>query len=290
MNAQNHTTELLDYTTVEIMSFPDKVTSEPTTAVPSFSSTLAPEIPQSVVCPTVPAKVLHSFSSDISLATYLLLHRRLCHVSHDKFKIMCQNQTINGLPKRFSKRLLTNGTSCWICSSAAMTDIPKGIVMNTSILCPGELIHIDFCFINVTSIRGFTCVLMIVDARTRNKCKFATPTKRPPIDILDYFLTQCALEGRPVLKIRTDRGGELAKSSEICELLLVKHKCGLQTTAGYSSWLNGKAESHNKGMTRMLRKSLADADLPHFLWCFALAANNRVYRLHHSATGDSLGI
>ena len=185
MNPQNHTTELLDYTTVEIMSFPDKVTSEPTTAVPSFSSTLAPEIPQSVVCPTVPAKVLHSFSSVISLATYLLLHRRLCHVFHDKFKIMCQNQTINGLPKRFSKRLLTNGTSCWICSSAAMTDIPKGIVMNTSILRPGELIHIDFCFINVTSIRGFTCVLMIVDARTRNKWEFATPTKRPHIDILD---------------------------------------------------------------------------------------------------------
>ena len=54
MNAQNHTTELLDYTTVEIMSFPDKVTSEPTTAVPSFSSTLAPEIPQSVVFPLSP--------------------------------------------------------------------------------------------------------------------------------------------------------------------------------------------------------------------------------------------
>ena len=92
------------------------------------------------------------------------------------------------------------------------------------------------------------------------------------------------------MKIRTDRGGELAKSSEVCELLISKHKCGLQTTAGYSSWLNGKAESHNKGMTRMLRKSIGDAGLPTNLWCLALAANNRVYRaLFHNATGDSPG-
>ena len=42
---------------------------------------------------------------------------------------------------------------------------------------------------------------MIVDARTRNKWEFATPTKRPPIDVLDFFLTQCALEGRLVSKI-----------------------------------------------------------------------------------------
>ena len=94
-----------------------------------------------------------------------------------------------------------------------MTDVPKGITMKTNILSPGELIHIDFCFINVISICDLLCVLLIVDARTRNKWEFATPSKRPPIDILDFFLTQCALEGRPVRKIRTDRGGELAKSS-----------------------------------------------------------------------------
>ena len=82
----------------------------------------------------------------------------------------------------------------------------------------------------------------------------------------------------------------MAKSSEVCELLLNKHKCGLQTTAGYSSWLNGKAKSHNKGMSRMLQKALSDSGLPHFLWCLALAMNNKIYRaLYHHAAGDSPG-
>ena len=128
----------------------------------------------------------------------------------------------------------------------------------------------DFYFINVLSIRGFSCVLNIVDARSRNKWEFPTLSKRPPVDMIDFFLTQCKLEGRQVLKIRTDRGGELARCLEICQLLIKKHKCGLQTTAGYSSWLNGKIESHNKTLARDWRKSSFDSDLPWKLWCLSL--------------------
>ena len=62
------------------------------------------------------------------------------------------------------------------------------------------------------------------------------------MDIIDFFLTQMKRNGRPVQFIRTDLGGELAKSSEVCSLLVSKHQCGIQTTAGYSSWLNGKVE------------------------------------------------
>ena len=74
--------------------------------------------------------------------------------------------------------------------------------MKTDILQPGELIHIDFYFINITSIRGFTCVLNIVDARTRNKWEFRSATKRSPLDTIDYFLTQCKREGRNVLHVQ----------------------------------------------------------------------------------------
>ena len=275
MDQYKHGKALLDYTSIEIMEFQDdsSPTSNKNSAVPSFSTSTAPEIPTSIVSHSIQPTVHSSFSTDLSSINYLLLHRRLCHVGSNKLHKMCKLQTILGLPQRISKRLMTCGSKCWICNSATMTSIPKGIRVNTSFLRPGELIHIDFCFINVLSIRGFTCVLLIVDARTRNKWEFGTLSKRPPIDILDFFLTQCRLDGRPVLKIRTDRGGELAKSSKICDLLINKHKCGLQTTAGYLSWLNGKAESHNKGMTRMLWKALGDAGLPQFLWCLALSEN-----------------
>ena len=118
--------------------------------------------------------------------------------------------------------------------------------MSTIFLRPGELIHMDFYFMNEVSIRGFTCVLNIVDAKTRNKWEFGTPNKRPPLDTVDYFLTQCKMEGRPVSRIRMDRGGELSKSAELCEMLIKKHHYTIQTTTGYSSWINEKVEVHNK--------------------------------------------
>ena len=74
---------------------------------------------------------------------------------------------------------------------------------------------------NLTSIRGFTSFVNIVDAKTRNKWEFRTPNKRPPLDTVDYFLTQCKVEGRPVLRIRMDRGGELSKCSEMCILAVM---------------------------------------------------------------------
>lgn len=95
-----------------------------------------------------------------------------------------------------------------------MTEIPRGITLTTITLRIGELIHMDFYFINIISIREYICVLNIVDARSQNKWEFGTPSKRPPLEIIDYFLTQYALEGRRVLRIRTDKRGELSKSAK----------------------------------------------------------------------------
>ena len=69
------------------------------------------------------------------------------------------------------------------------------------------------------SIRGFSAVLIVVDAKTRQLWKLCTLGKRPPFEMLRFFLTQLKTAGRPVQKTRTDLGGELAKSSEVCKLL-----------------------------------------------------------------------
>ena len=101
-------------------------------------------------------------------------------------------------------------------------------------------------------------------------------------------MTQCKLEGRRVLRIRTDRGGELSKCSEACDLLIKKHQCTLQTTAGYSSWLNGKVKSHNKTSVRMCMKTLFDSGLDKSLWCLTGEDSNKTNQsLYHDGAKDS---
>ena len=79
--------------------------------------------------------------------------------------------------------------------------------MTTDDLQPGELIHMDFCFLEEESIRKFTCALVIVDAKVRKRWTFNTPGKRPPLATIRYFLEQLKQIGRQVLNIRTDIGG-----------------------------------------------------------------------------------
>ena len=114
--------------------------------------------------------------------------------------------------------------------------------MNTDNLRPRELLHMDFCFLDETSIRQFTCAQVVVDAKVRKIWTFCTPGKRPPLTTLTFLLEQLKEMGRQVINIRTYLGEELSRSSEFCNLLVNEYQCGLQTAGGYSSWLNGKAK------------------------------------------------
>ena len=43
---------------------------------------------------------------------------------------------------------------------------PKGITIDTTNLQPGEIIHVDFSFYNVTSAKCFTSIITVVCAKT----------------------------------------------------------------------------------------------------------------------------
>ena len=88
-------------------------------------------------------------------------------------------------------------TSYKICSIYAKSKIKittSGGTIDTSSYHPGQMLHIDFTFYDKVSIRGFTCVLNIVDARTCKLWPFCTASKHPPIDIMRHFLHQLELE------------------------------------------------------------------------------------------------
>ena len=94
--------------------------------------------------------------------------------------------------------------------------------------------------------------------------------------------------GRQVVNIRTDLGGELARSSEFYDLLVKDYQCGLQTTCGYSSWLNGKAERHIRTLENTARKIRGDANLSATLWCYLYEHATDVYgAMIHSVTQES---
>ena len=87
---------------------------------------------------------------------------------------------------------------------------PHGSTVNTDHLRPGQLIHTDLYFINTVSIKGFTSVLLIMDANTHKLWQFPTPQKRPQPDTVTFIMCQLKIIDREVQHIRSDIGGELA--------------------------------------------------------------------------------
>ena len=62
-----------------------------------------------------------------------------------------------------------------------MTTTPKGTTVGTINIQPGELIHMDFAFYNVTSIRGFTFMLTVVFVKTKIICVLPTASKQSTV-------------------------------------------------------------------------------------------------------------
>ena len=235
----------------------------------------------------IPPTTNHAFSKNEALDE-TIVHRRLGHAMDDRIDKMAKLDIILDLPKRKSKKYRKQHCRCVICWKASTVNLPKGITVDTTSLRPGELIHMDFCFLEETSIRQFTCALVVVDAKVRKMWTFCTPGKRPPLATIRYLLEQLKQMGQRVINVRTDLGGELARSSEFCNLLVEEFQCGLQTTAGYSSWLNGKAERHIRTLENTARKIRGDANLPGKLWCYSYEHATDVYgAMIHSATHES---
>ena len=73
--------------------------------------------------------------------------------------------------------------------------------------------------------------------------------------------------GRAVSHIRTDLGGELARSDELCAMLKDEFQIVLERTGTYSSWMNGKVERHNRTITEMTRVGTIYHGIGDHLWC-----------------------
>ena len=218
---------------------------------------------------------------------WTIIHRRCEHVSDDKLATMCRKKTILDLPSTFSSKHQLHKCQCWICWEYKSKYISHGPTMDNTPFSPSALLHLDYMFINTPSIRGFTSIIIIVDAKTLKLWLFCTPNKTPPIDTIHFFLHKLQKQGISVINIRTDECGELYRCTQFCEVLYNEFHVTLQTTGGYSSWLNGKSERHIQTISNMIHAAFYDSGLPMKLWCFNAEYQAYIYNsLLHTATNE----
>ncbi len=95
----------------------------------------------------------------------------------------------------------------------------------------------------VLSYDGYSAYLLVVDEASRYAWVFLTHSKPPLVDIIDAFLTRFwhAHGG----SIRTDQGGELARSFALSDMVLRSHKYIVEPTGADSPSQNGAVEVYN---------------------------------------------
>ncbi len=99
----------------------------------------------------------------------------------------------------------------------------------------------------VCSYDGYSSYLLIVDEASRFFWVFLTDLKSPPIDIIKEFLTQHGHDDGGC--IRTDQGGELARSLAFQDTLLRDFHYTLEPTGMDSPSQNGAVEVYNDKFT-----------------------------------------
>ena len=188
------------------------------------------------------------------------------------------HKCVEGVPKLNSKN---HFHKCSACITSKMTKHKKNFHTNSSpAQKPNERFMMDYGFVRgkfaeknkdgtlITSKNGYNCYLLIQDEYSKHIWTFLFATKDPPIDTVKMFLDQYGNK-TGMRKIRTDNGGELAKSGKFRNM--VKHSGYiLETTAPESSFQNGQVERTHRTLSAMMRSMLSGAALTHEYWSYAL--------------------
>lgn len=136
----------------------------------------------------------------------------------------------------------------------------------------------------VKSYDGYNSHLVVVDEATSYVWVFLLKSKEPPIEtVLEFLKIHGNKDGGIV---RTDQGGELARSDEFKTKLLKERHYVVERTGADSPSQNGGAETMNGILGVITRTLLYGADLPAQYWSSALIHAVYLYnRRVHSRTG-----
>ena len=107
------------------------------------------------------------------------------------------------------------------------------------------MLHINFSFFNVESIREFTSIFLGVCSDTSYPFGFPSRSKRPPLEIINFLVTALINQDKKVSFVVVDADGALTRSSSFMKTC---HNMNIivQTKREDSYSLNGKGEDQIK--------------------------------------------
>ena len=137
-----------------------------------------------------------------------------------------------------------------------MATFPKVSTVETSKLQSRELVHVEFSFYNVSSVRGFSSMTTFVYERTRMIRELRTGSKQSPVRIILFILKTFKNEQCPCKHLIVDEDGALENSTDVTNLLVGELKIFRGNTCDDISWINGKNERHNRSIHKILISGL----------------------------------
>lgn len=217
---------------------------------------------------------------------------RLGHLSDNQ--LMDLKGNVEGIPNTFQCHPFRN------IDWKVAAEIRKQPAYRTSEQAPqrGQRFLMDFGFIRastedyrkrspetdrvVESFDGYSSYLIIVDESSRYCWTFLCKSKQPPVELVSTFLKDNGLASGGV--IRTDLGGELARSTNFVSTMLQDHNYKVEPTGADSPNQNGMAERLNGTLGALVRSLLYGAGLPAQFWSCALLHACYLYnrRVHTS--------
>ena len=217
-------------------------------------------------------------------AEYEVWHQRLLHPGQTCMDHI--HHCVDGIPSLKRHAFHT----CPVCDHAKVTHNYNHNVEPLKATKVGEIFSMDFGFVKgnvdgrlVRSHDGYSSYVLVVDHRTRYTWVFLTKNKRPPIQMLNTFLKTYGLKSDGVKLIRTDQGGELARSQQFRDII-ASNGYQLEITSADNSSQNGKAERPHRTLANMMRAGLENAGLHPKYWSDALLHSTFIKnRLPHSA-------
>lgn len=196
-----------------------------------------------------------------------LWHQRLGHLNQQQLNTLVDRGLASGIKLSTTSKL----SFCEGCIEGKMQRKPFKPLIHQQSKKKLELVHSDVCGpLQVESIGGSRYFVTFIDDYSRCVSVYFIKHKAEVFEKFKLFEAMVTKEcGEPIMKLRTDNGGEYMSKDFQAYLTLngIEH----QLTIPHSPQQNGVAERLNRTLMESARAMLSHANLPNKFWAEAVA-------------------